>query len=118
MCNTPELLAILCGLVTVPAIAWSMQLQRSFKHSLRADHPTVWAELGTKGFFKYDESPKEAAVGWYLVAGQYHYLYDEELTREGNRARLVTLTGVAIMCLGMLATQLPTYQSVFACFSR
>ena len=109
---------MLCALVTVPAIAWSIYLQRCFNSALRAAHPTVWAGFGTKGYFKYDESPKEAAAGWYLLAGQYHYLNDEGLTRKGNRARLVTLAGVAIMCFGLLATSLPTYKSVFACVSH
>ena len=115
MCKSVEFFAVLCAVAALPALVWSVSLQRSFNRALREAHPEVWAEFGTKGYFKYDESPKEAAAGWYLLTGQYCYLDDESLTRKGNRARHVTIAGFAVMCLGVLATSFPAYKSVFAC---
>jgi len=115
MCTPPEFIAALCALLALPLILWSISLQRKFNRTLQSLHPSLWAEFGTKGYSKYDESPKEAAAGWYLLTGQYHYLANDDLTWKGNHARWVTFAGVGAMCLGLLATSLPTYVSVFAC---
>ncbi len=118
MCTLPESIAALCTLLALPLIFCSIYLQRRFNRVLQNSQPAIWAEFGTKGFFKFDDSPKEAAAGWYLLAGQYHYLANDDLIRSGDHARWTTFAGLGAMCLGFLATSLPTYVSVFACLPR
>jgi len=115
MCAPPELFAAACAVITLPLIGWSTYLQRAFNRSLQARYPSVWAQFGTKGYFKFDESPVEAAAGWYLLTGQYHELSDQDLDGLGNRARWTTLVGILVMGVGLLATSHPKYESVFAC---
>jgi hypothetical protein len=115
MCTRPELIAAVSAVCTIPMVVWSIYLQHKFNRSLQAAEPSQWAELGTKGYFKYDESPKEAAFQWYLLTGQYRYLSDDELVRKGNHARWATIASFATVCIGMLATEAPSYTSVFAC---
>ena len=118
MCTTPEFIAALSAVFALPMVVWSIYLQRKFFRALQVAEPALWAEFGTKGCFKYDESPKEAAAGWYLLTGQYHYLSNDDLTSKGNHARWATFSGVGTLCLGFLATSLPTYTSVFACVPK
>ena len=117
MCTLPELLAALCACLVPPLFLWSLYLQRKFYRALQTLRPALWAEFGTKGFFKYDESPKEAAAGWFLLAGQYHYLANDDLTHKGDQARWTTFAGISAMCLGLVFTSLPTYVSVVACLT-
>jgi hypothetical protein len=118
MCTTPEFIAVSSAVLGLPLVVWSIYLQRKFYRTLQVAEPSLWAELGIKGFFKYNESPKEAAAGWYLLTGQYHYLSNDDLTSKGNHARWATFAGVGTLCIGLLATSLPTYTSVFACVQR
>lgn len=118
MCTRPELLVAVSAVFTLPMVVWAFILQQKFHRALQAAEPSLWAEFGTKGYFKYDESPKEASLQWYLLTGQYRYLSDDDLVRKGNHARWATFASFAIVCIGAWATTLPTYTSVFACLGR
>lgn len=115
MCTPPELVVAVSAVCALPMILWSIYLQQKFSHSLQTTEPSQWAELGSKGYFKYDESPKEAALQWYLLTGQYRYLSNDDLTRKGNHARWATFASFAILCIGVLAAEAHTYTSLFAC---
>jgi hypothetical protein len=115
MCTRPEFIAAVCALCTIPMVVWSIYLQQKFSRLLQANEPSQWAELGSKGYFKYDESPKEAAFQWYLLSGQYRNLSDDELAHKGDHARWATFASFAIVCSGVWAASLPTYTSIFAC---
>ena len=118
MCTPPEFFVSLCAVLALPFILLSIRLQRRFNGALQTAYPNIWAELGSKGYFKHDESPKEAAAGWFLLTGQYHYVMNDELNKKGDWARWVTLAAVSIVCLGFLATALPNYGSLFACLPK
>jgi hypothetical protein len=115
MCDLPEQVVLALFSLGTPMLVWAAKLQREFYRSLQLRHPSVWASFGESGYFKYDESPRESAVGWYLLAGSFVYLNDEVLNTAGRKARCMSLAALALLCVGCLAMSLPTYDSVFAC---
>src|SRR5262245_6657822 len=108
MCDLPEQLALVLLPLAMPGVWCALKLQGEFDRILELRHPSVCASFGKSGIFKYDESPRESAAAWYLLAGSYVYLGDETLNTVARKARRVSLAALALLACGFMAMWLPT----------
>lgn len=117
-CGFAEWLVGLGGVIFIVITLLGLFGYSRFLNRLRIAHPLKWQDIRKPEIISIEGSDTDRAASVFLLMAHYRDLNDSELTRIGNRIRMLGFINFAVILLVavVLVNQLDSRISRLACF--